>query len=154
MRMLARRWWRAQVLHGCGWRHAHGGPPVQLVCGGVCWLGLRPQCFDARHATPITTHTCLRCRRTPVCHGKTFARVRECMLAYGVFGCVQMFGDNVRVGQKSNTRVGGSTTMFWPPWFSSLLVPDWWTRPPAVSSKITSWVIGNDPLSHLVPGVS
>lgn len=37
-------------------------------------------------------------------------------------------------------------TTFWPPWYSMLLPNDWWAHPPAVSSKITSWVIANDPL--------
>jgi hypothetical protein len=42
--------------------------------------------------------------------------------------------------------------MFWPPWLSKLLSDDWWTNAPAVSSKITSWVISHDPLSDVVPG--
>lgn len=45
-----------------------------------------------------------------------------------------------------------TATMFWPPWLSKLLSDDWWTNAPAVSSKITSWVISHDPLSDVVPG--
>jgi len=43
-------------------------------------------------------------------------------------------------------------TMFWPYWMSNLLAEDWWTNAPPVSAKITSWVIGHDPLSDIVPG--
>jgi hypothetical protein len=42
--------------------------------------------------------------------------------------------------------------MFWPYWMSNLLAEDWWTNAPPVSAKITSWVIGHDPLSDIVPG--
>jgi hypothetical protein len=37
-------------------------------------------------------------------------------------------------------------------WYAHLLAHDWWTNEPAVTSKIHSWVIKHDPLSHLIPG--
>jgi len=46
-----------------------------------------------------------------------------------------------------------AATMFWPTWFlPPLLSEDWWTNAPAVSAKIRSWVIKDDPLSEGLPG--
>ena len=46
-----------------------------------------------------------------------------------------------------------AATMFWPTWFlPPLLSEDWWTNAPAVSAKINSWVIKDDPISEGLPG--
>lgn len=56
--------------------------------------------------------------------------------------------------QDTLTRVEllNAALMFWPTWFPSILASDWWTNSPPVSSKITSWLIKDDPLSEGLPG--
>ena len=42
--------------------------------------------------------------------------------------------------------------MFWPTWYATVLPEDWWSNAPAVSCKITSWVVKDDPLSEGLQG--
>ena len=64
-----------------------------------------------------------------------------------------MFGAST-MEQDTLTRVEllNAAMMFWPTWYPSILSSDWWTNPPPVSCKITSWLIKDDPLSEGLPG--
>jgi hypothetical protein len=61
-------------------------------------------------------------------------------------------GEDLQQDTLKRVELLNCATMFWPTWYAALLPEDWWSNAPAVSCKITSWVVKDDPLSEGLQG--
>ena len=61
-------------------------------------------------------------------------------------------GEDLQQDTLKRVELLNCATMFWPTWYAAVLPEDWWGNAPAVSCKITSWVVKDDPLSEGLQG--